>query len=129
MAAIKTIIIADMIMSLDNVMAMAGVAKEHIWMLVVGLVITIPVVLFGSALLLKMMARFPVIIVIGGALIGKVAGDMVIGDPAIKDWIEASTPTMHWNWVSPIFFAVFVVVTGKILERALSKKDGKAESS
>ncbi|MEJ0048489.1 MAG: TerC family protein [Rhodospirillales bacterium] len=121
MAAIKTIVIADIIMSLDNVLAMAAVAKEHMWMLVVGLVITIPVILFGSALLVKLMARFPVIIVIGGALIGKVAGDMIIGDPAIKDWVEATLPSAHW--LSPVFFAVLVVAAGKILERALAKKD------
>jgi YjbE family integral membrane protein len=115
MAAIRTIIVADIIMSLDNVLAMAAVAREHMWMLTVGLIITIPIILFGSAVLVKLMARFPVIIIIGGALIGKVAGDMMVSDPAIRDWIEATTPAMHWNWLAPAVCAVFVVVTGKIL--------------
>src|SRR5471030_2161895 len=70
MAAIRTIIIADIIMSIDNVLAMAGAAKGHMWMLMAGLVITVPVILFDSALLMKLMDRFPVFVKIGAALIG-----------------------------------------------------------
>src|SRR5207253_4145709 len=102
MAAIRTIIIADIIMSLDNVLAMAGAAKGHMWMLFVGLAITVPVILFGSALLMKLMERFPIFILIGAGLIGWVAGEMIISDPAIKPWIDANAGILHWG--SPIVF-------------------------
>jgi YjbE family integral membrane protein len=119
-AAIRTIIIADMIMSLDNVLAMAAAAHGHLWMLMVGLVITVPVILFGSALLMKLMERFPVFVMIGAALIGWVAGEMVISDPAIKDWVDVHAAILHS--VSPIFCAAFVIGTGKILERTQAKR-------
>jgi YjbE family integral membrane protein len=121
MAAIRTIIIADIIMSLDNVLAMAGAAKGHMWMLIAGLVITVPIILFGSALLMKLMDRFPVFVMIGAALIGWVAGEMLISDPAIKDWIDANMSSLHW--VSPIFCAVAVIAIGKTLEHMASRKN------
>jgi YjbE family integral membrane protein len=114
-AAIRTIIIADIIMSLDNVLAMAGAAKGHLWMLIAGLVVTVPIILFGSALLMKLMARFPVFVMIGAALIGWVAGEMIISDPAIKDWVDTNAHAAHT--FAPIFFAVFVIVAGKAMER------------
>jgi YjbE family integral membrane protein len=119
-AAIRTIIIADMIMSLDNVLAMAAAAHGHIWMLIVGLFITVPVILFGSALLMKLMERFPVLVMVGAALIGWVAGEMVISDPAIKSWVDVNAAILHS--VSPIFCAAFVIATGKILERVNTRR-------
>ena len=119
-AAIRTIIIADMVMSLDNVLAMAAAAKGHLWMLIVGLVITVPVILFGSALLMKLMERFPVFIMIGAALIGWVAGEMIISDPSIKDWVEANAHYLHW--VSPAACAVLVVIAGKTIEHLRKRK-------
>jgi YjbE family integral membrane protein len=119
-AAIRTIIIADIIMSLDNVLAMAGAAKGHLWMLIVGLVITVPVILFGSALLMKLMDRFPVFVIIGAALIGWVAGEMIISDPAIKDWVDVNAAFLHF--ASPIFCAAFVVAAGKFMEQRASRK-------
>ncbi len=120
LAAIRTIIIADIIMSLDNVLAMAGAAKGHMWMLVVGLVITVPVILFGSALLMKLMERFPVFVLVGAGLIGWVAGEMIISDPSIKAWIDANAEFMHWG--SPVLFTVVVIATGKILEHIATRK-------
>src|SRR6185437_11392944 len=119
-AAIRTIIIADMIMSLDNVLAMAAAAHGHIWMLIVGLFITVPVILFGSALLMKLMERFPFLVMVGAALIGWVAGEMAISDPAIKGWIDANASTLHA--VSPIVGAAFVIAAGKILGRLSSRR-------
>lgn len=119
-AAIRTIIIADMIMSLDNVLAMAAAAHGHTWMLIAGLVITVPVILFGSALLMKLMERFPIVVMIGAALIGWVAGEMVISDPAIKDWVDANAAYLHT--VSPIACAALVIVAGKLLERTHAKR-------
>ena len=85
MAAIKTILIADLVMSLDNVIAVAAAAGGSLTLLVLGLAISIPLVIFGSTLLLKLMERFPVIITIGGGLLGFVAGEMLVTDPALKD--------------------------------------------
>jgi len=120
MAAIRTIIIADIIMSLDNVLAMAGAAKGHMWMLIAGLVITVPVILYGSALLMKLMGRFPILIMIGAALIGWVAGEMIISDPAIKDWIDANASALHT--VAPIAGALLVIGVGKAIEHLGSRK-------
>jgi YjbE family integral membrane protein len=119
-AAIRTIIIADIIMSLDNVLAMAGAAQGHMWMLIAGLVVTVPIILFGSAMLMKLMERFPVFVMIGAALIGWVAGEMVISDPAIKDWVNVHSPILHS--VSPIFFAAFVIGIGKLREHLTLRK-------
>ena len=85
-AAIKTILIADLVMSLDNVIAVAAAAAGNITLLVLGLAISIPLVIFGATLLLKLMERYPVIITIGAALIGMVAGEMLVTDIALKDW-------------------------------------------
>jgi Membrane protein TerC, possibly involved in tellurium resistance len=107
-------------MSLDNVLAMAAAAHGHTWMLIAGLVITVPVILFGSALLMKLMERFPIVVMIGAALIGWVAGEMVISDPAIKDWVDANASFLHT--VSPIACAVLVIAAGKLLERTHAKR-------
>ena len=82
-AAIKTIVVADFVMSLDNVVGVAAAAKGNVPLLVFGLVISIPLIIFGSTLILKLMDRFPVIITLGAALLGWVAGEMAISDPAV----------------------------------------------
>jgi predicted tellurium resistance membrane protein TerC len=89
LSAIKTILIADLVMSLDNVIAVAAAAGGSVLLLILGLAISIPLVIFGATLLLKLMERFPVIITIGGALIGWVAGEMLVTDPALEGWLTA----------------------------------------
>jgi YjbE family integral membrane protein len=86
-AAIRTILVADLVMSLDNVIAVAAAAGGSYVLLVLGLAISIPLVVFGATLLLKLMERFPVIITIGGGLIGWVAGEMIVTDGAIAGWL------------------------------------------
>ena len=86
--AIKTILIADLVMSLDNVIAVAAVAKGSILLLVLGLLISIPLVVFGATMLMKLMERYPVIITVGAALIGYVAGEMLVTDPVVIDGAE-----------------------------------------
>ena len=109
--AVRIIIIADIVMSLDNVLGMAGAAKGHLGMLFIGMVITIPLILFGSVMIMKLMERFPIFITFGAALLGWVAGEMVVGDPAIVHFIETSAHYM--DWVAPISCAVFVVLAGR----------------
>ena len=113
MAAIKTILIADLVMSLDNVIGVAAAAKDSLLLLILGLGISIPLVVFGSTILLKLMDRFPIIITIGAGLLGWVSGEMAATDPIIKDWVNAN---MHWlHWVAPAIGAIFVIATGKWL--------------
>lgn len=110
-AAIKTIIIADFVMSLDNVIGVAAAAKGDIVLLVLGLAISIPLIIYGSTLILKLMTRFPVIITLGGGILGWVAGEMIITDPVISGWVESQA---HWlHTVAPAFGALFVVAMGK----------------
>jgi YjbE family integral membrane protein len=86
-AAIKTILIADLVMSIDNVIAVAAAAQGSYLLLILGLAISIPLVIFGSTLLLHLMERWPVIITVGGALLGFVAGEMLVTDPALTGWL------------------------------------------
>ncbi len=86
-AAIKTILIADLVMSIDNVIAVAAAAGGSYTLLVLGLAISIPLVIFGSTLLLHLMERWPVIITIGGGLLGFVAGEMLVTDPVLHDFL------------------------------------------
>jgi YjbE family integral membrane protein len=111
-AAVKTIIIADLVMSLDNVIGVAAAAKGNVPLLVIGLVISIPLIIFGSTIILKLMNRFPVIITIGAALLGWVAGEMVLTDPAIHGFIERHH---YLHNIVPAAGAVIVVVLGKWL--------------
>jgi len=111
--AVRTIIIADIVMSLDNVLGMAGAAKGHYGMLFVGLLITMPLILFGSALLMKLMERFPVFITVGAGLLGYVAGDMAVGDLALKGYVEVHAHIL--DIAAPLVGALFVVIAGKML--------------
>ncbi len=113
MAAIKTILIADLVMSLDNVIGVAAAAKGDVTLLVIGLAISIPLVIFASTLLLTLMSRFPIIITIGAALLGWVAGEMAISDPAVKDWVDANAAVLHY--LAPALGAIGVVLVGKWL--------------
>jgi YjbE family integral membrane protein len=112
-AAIKTILIADLVMSLDNVIAVAAAAKGSLVLLVLGLAISIPLVIFGATMLMKVMDRFPIIITIGAGLLGWVAGDMAASDPVVKAWVDANAAWLHW--AAPAAGAAFVVAAGKWL--------------
>jgi YjbE family integral membrane protein len=122
LAAIRTILIADLVMSLDNVIAVAAAAKGDLLLLVLGLVISIPLVVFGSTLLMRFMERWPVIITIGGALLGWVAGEMAVSDPAVKDWIDAHAAWLHYG--APALGAVIVVTIGKYLAGRSVEQEG-----
>jgi predicted tellurium resistance membrane protein TerC len=81
MHAVKTIAIADMVMSLDNVLAIAAVAKDSVALLVIGLAISIPMIIGGAALIMNLLARFPALVWLGAGLLGWVAGEMFVTDP------------------------------------------------
>jgi len=113
--AVKTIVIADIVMSMDNVLGMAGAARGHLGMLFLGLLITMPLILFGSAMLVKLMERFPAFVVVGAGLLGYVAGDMAVGDPAVKTYVDMHAHLLEQ--LAPIVGALLVVVAGKMLAR------------
>ncbi len=113
--AIKTIIIADVVMSLDNVLAVAAAAHGSMLLIVIGLLISIPIVLYGSTLALKLMDRFPIFITVGAALLGFVAGQMLFTDPAIKDWTAQNIP--YAPSIAPVVFALLVISVGSILKK------------
>ncbi len=121
--AIRTILWADLIMSLDNVLGVAAAANGDLLLLVLGLLISIPLIIFGSTLILKLMERFPVIITLGAALLGYVAGEMLVTDPAYNGWIETN---VHLAEIAvPIIGAVLVVVIGKWLALRASRKNAE----
>ena len=87
LGAVKTILVADVVMSLDNTLAIAGVAKGDWALLILGLVLSVPLIVFGSTLIMKMIERFPVIVYIGGGLIAHTAGEMIDSDAAVQPWL------------------------------------------
>ncbi len=117
-AAIRTILVADLVMSIDNVIAVAAAASRapdeyRLTLLVVGLATSIPLIIIGSTLLMKIMERFPIIIVLGAALLGWLAGEMFVTDPAIAAWFTANLA--HARLVFGIGGAILVVIVGKWL--------------
>ena len=112
LGAVKTIIIADFVMSLDNVLGVAAVAKGNIWLLVFGLLISIPLIAWSSQLVLKLIDRFPFIIYAGGALLGYVAGEMLVSE-SLFDRLLATQHYLHW--LTPVVCALLVLVIGRWL--------------
>ena len=90
MAAVRTILMADLVMSLDNVIAVAAAAGGNMLLLILGLAISIPLVVFGSTLMIRLMERFPVIVTLGAALIGWVAGETITSDQLFEAWVQAN---------------------------------------
>jgi len=114
-AAVRTILVADLVMSLDNVLAVAAAARGDTLLLVVGLAVSIPLIVFGSTLILKVMDRFPVIIVAGAALLGWLAGEMMLVDPALVGWL-GPLPESAARMAGAVG-ATLVVVAGMVLRR------------
>jgi YjbE family integral membrane protein len=133
--AVRTIAIADAVMSLDNVLAIAAAARGHFELFIFGLLLTIPLIVYGARLLSTVLERFPILIWLGAALLGWIAGEMLLSDMAVLQWLQANMP----NWVvsvpvsetNPIgllpakvpFYtaatvgALFVVVVGYLLKK------------
>ncbi len=112
--AVKTIIVADFVMSLDNVLGVAGAAHGNVMLLIFGLLVSIPLIAWSSQLVLKLIDRFPFIIYAGGALLGYVAGEMLVGDTLFQAILEAQR-ALHW--LAPVLCAILVLVAGKWLAR------------
>jgi YjbE family integral membrane protein len=114
-AAIWTILIADLVMSLDNVMAVTAAAKGNLPLIIFGLVISIPLVIFGSQIIMRLIDRMPLLIPAGGGLLGYIAGDLATDDPVVAPWIELNVPIL--DWLAPFIGIAVVVVPGLWLAR------------
>jgi YjbE family integral membrane protein len=109
--AVKIILIADLVMSIDNVLAVAGASKGNMFLLIFGLGTSIPLVVGTSTLLSVLMEKYPIIIYIGAAVLGKVAGELIITDPFVEGILH---PTTVVQYVVEAVFAVGVIVVGKL---------------
>ena len=137
LSAIKTILIADLVMSLDNVIAVAAAAGGSYVLLILGLAISIPLVVFGATLLIKLMERFPVIITIGAGLIGWVAGEMLVADSALEGWLTGLGVTydkghpmvggMSLEVIAGIVGIVIVVAAGTLIAKRKTAGQVQAE--
>ena len=121
MQAIKLIVIADIVMSLDNMLAVGGASKGNMFLLLFGLGLSIPLVVGTSYLLSMLMGKYPIIVVIGSAVLGKVAGEMMTTDALVQKWFALP----HYvTYIAEATFAIGVVVTGKlIMKRRKAQKD------
>ena len=115
-AAVRTVIVADLVMSIDNVIAIAGAAQgageSHQMPLVIfGLLVSVPIIVWGSQMVIKLMDRFPIVITLGGMLLGWIAGGMMITDPAVEAYLK---PYMGWmQYAAPLAGALIVLAAGK----------------
>jgi len=114
-AAIKTVIVADLVMSLDNVIGVAAAAKGSLVLLIFGLVISIPLVVVGAQLIMKLIERLPWLVIAGGGLLGYIAGEIAVADTAVKPWIDASMPSLAY--IAPAAGVLVVVISGVWLMR------------
>ena len=119
-AAIRTIVIADAVMSLDNAIAIAAAAKGDIVLITVGLLISIPLIIFGATLIMMLLKRFPIIVVAGGGLLGYIAGEVIATDPAYAERLAAMLP--HAKTYFEIGGVALTVAVGYWLQRARAKK-------
>jgi YjbE family integral membrane protein len=118
--AVRTIIIADAVMSLDNAIAIAAAAHGNTTLIVLGLIISIPLIIFGATLIMLLLNRFPIIVIAGGALLGYIAGEVLATDPAYAEWLAARLPNA--KLIFEVGGAVLVVALGYFLQRRAKAK-------
>ena len=122
--AVRTVIVADFVMSLDNVIAIAGAAESagngnEMVLVVLGLLVSIPIIVWGSQLVIKLMDRFPAVITGGAMLLGWIAGTMIVGDPALAEWMPVNRKGGDAVWIAysaGIVGALLVLLVGRSLK-------------
>jgi YjbE family integral membrane protein len=124
LSAIKTVIVADLVMSVDNVIAIAGAAQQadpdhQIGLVIFGLLVSIPIIVWGSQIVLKLIDRFPIVVAAGGALLGWIAGGMMVTDPAITARI-GDIPRL-WVYLAEVLGALLVIGLGEFVKRRTSR--------
>ena len=122
-AAVKTIIIADIVMSLDNTLAIAAVAKGDYLLLGIGLALSIPLIVFGSQIIIKLMDRFPIIVYVGAGLIAWTAGEMMQADQLLAAYVQVLP-----QWLLPALLTAGVVAAG-VWHKKMKKSPAEAETA
>lgn len=127
-AAVRTILIADLVMSLDNVIAIAAaaqnaIADHQLWYVVFGLLLSVPIIVWGSTLVLKLIDRYPVVVTFGAALLGWIAGGMLVTDVAVTSWV-GELPQVA-RIAAEIIGAILVVALGKWIAARKSRVANK----
>ena len=119
LSAVRTILVADLVMSLDNVIAVAAAAKGSTLLLILGLAISIPLVIFGSTLMIRLMERFPIVVTFGAGLIGWVGGETIVSDNVMAPQLTQ----MHWlHTAGPITGAALVLLIGRWMQKQSSEE-------
>lgn len=113
LGAIKTIVLADAVMSLDNVIGIAGAAKDSLFLVIFGLLFSIPIIIWGSKFVLSLMDRFPSVILFGAGLLGWIGGGMLADDVVLKSWTSDFGSTVHYG--AAIVCATLVILIGKVV--------------
>jgi len=125
--AIRIIVIADIIMSTDNILAVAGACKGNLFLLLFGLALSIPFVVFTSSLLSMLMDRYPIIVYIGAAVLGRVGGEMIMTDPFIVQWLR---PSLMLKYMVEALGAGGVILVAKLyIKWKISKQETMAVNS
>ncbi|CAH0134446.1 hypothetical protein SRABI134_00370 [Peribacillus sp. Bi134] len=122
-AAIKTIIIADALMGLDNVLAVAGASHGNFTLVVIGLLVSIPVVMYGSTLILKLIERFPFIIIIGAGILGWTASKMIVAEPFMHDYF--ANPFIKYGFEAIV--VIGILVAGISRQKNIEKEKANRE--
>lgn len=125
--AIITILMADLVMSLDNVLGVAGAANGNLLLLLIGLATSIPIVVFASNIITKLMDRFPVIVLLGAAVLGRVAGEMIMSDPWMVKSVFHGHPAKLIDYAVQLALAIGVVVAAKVWVRWRESREGSRE--
>ncbi|WP_068774400.1 TerC family protein [Paenibacillus sp. FJAT-26967] len=120
--AVWTIVVADFVMSLDNVLAIAAAAGNNLTVLILGIGLSIPIIIWGSAVVVELLAKFPILIYIGAAILGYTAGEMFLSDSRTSGWVLGSLP----HWPVPFIAAGFVVIAGLLRKWLFTQKSNTA---
>ncbi|PQP90964.1 MULTISPECIES: TerC family protein [Paenibacillus] len=124
--AIKTIMIADLVMSLDNVVAVAGAASGNYLLIALGLAVSIPLIIWGSRLLMTLMSRFPVIVIVGVALLGYTSGEMILKEKRLANITDALPHALHT--IIPLVLAVGIVLAGRLLQHYRQMHESRTDA-
>lgn len=114
-AAIRTIIVADAVMGIDNVIGVAGAAHGSFWLIVIGLLVSVPIVVWGSTLFVSVVERYPIVVYAGAGVLAFTAGKMIVGERILEGWFAAN-PVIKWILLAVV--TVGVIALGKWKERS-----------
>ncbi|TMV44587.1 TerC family protein [Paenibacillus mesophilus] len=120
--AIWTIIVADLVMSLDNVLAIAAKAQGNITVIILGIGLSVPIIIWGSTLVMNLLHKFPILVYAGAGILGYTAGEMFVSDEKMQNYVLHHNVTAHWS--IPVVTTIFVIIAGFFWKKSLTA--GKA---